>query len=263
MALNCWTSSVSSFYIYGLVYTKQQIISDSPPKPGLIPFPALASECSAWGKLRILFSLYLILLYHHIISIWTCGINVSWMCSPCRHQHHGAPSAEPPGQVPDPAAGPDDPVLSVLTHSQHLQMPLHPHLSSLHTAPVTRQGKHHAGPVVWIICPVAVTPLGSVSAPRLPPALCRDENKDCTEKTLQRLFHCTAAGTLVCVLQDKSEAQAEARIRWHRSVWSEESQSCVKNLKMCLFDLCYYNKVFWFTMHFMGLLSVPVSSGHR
>lgn len=138
----------------------------------------------------------------------------------CSLSYHGAPPLEAPGFLPDPPSGPDDPVKSelLLTSSKCLQMSLHPHHSSTHTAPVVTKNQLHPAPLHRLLCSVWTICCGTVSASSLHPALCRDENQVVPEEALQRLFYCSTEGAFVRVLQDKSETQAEAGLKCRRSV---------------------------------------------
>lgn len=77
-----------------------------------------------------------------------------------------------------------------------------------------------------------------MSASSLHPALCRDENQIVPEEALQRLFYCSAKGAFVCVLQDKSETQAEAGLKCKGGVEKIALRSMVFGRK------CYKNKLF-------------------
>lgn len=157
-------------------------------------------------------------LYLHIAAVieyeWSVSVPLRRLC------HHGAPPLEAPGHLPDSPSGPDEPVKSdlLLTSSLCLQVPLHPHHSPPQPAPVTGQASLRPAPLARLLCSVWAVSAGTVSASSLRPALCRDENQVCPEEALQRLFHCSAERASVCVLQDKSEAQAEAGLKCWRGV---------------------------------------------
>ena len=128
-------------------------------------------------------------------------------------------------------------------------MSLHPHRSSPLPAPVTSQSLLHPAPLDWLLCSMWTIFVGTVSASSLHPALSRDENQVCPEEALQRVFLCSTEGTFVCVLQDKSETQAEAGLNcWWR---------CEKLLWDCEHSqqLCCNNKLFgWRTFIIFSLL---------
>lgn len=136
-------------------------------------------------------------------------------------RHHGTTTSKTPGFQPNSPSGSSEPTKSdpVVASHQRLQTPLHPHGGSTHPVPVTGQRHLHPDPFAWLLHPSSwnIT-LGTVSASRLHPALSWDENQVIFEEALQRLFLCQTEGPSVCLLQDKSEAQAEAGLMGWRMV---------------------------------------------
>ena len=141
----------------------------------------------------------------------------------CRCSHHGALPLQAPGHFLQDAlvspgvslhpfpqgalVGPD----TSLRSTKLLQKPVHPQHGSLQqTALLTRGQQPQPPSPVRIFLPVWGHPAGPLSAARLLPAKRGNEDQDRPEKTLQRLLHRATQGTLVCVLQDKPQAQAEA-----------------------------------------------------
>lgn len=150
--------------------------------------------------------------------VWIfCGCNCVWLScvSLCSVGHHGTPPPEAPGFLHDSPSGSNERVKPdlLLTSSKCFQMPLHPHHSSPLTAPVSSQNQGTPGLVTWALCSVCTISVGTMSASSVHPPLCRDENQVRTEEALQRLFFCSAEGAFVCVLQDKSQTQAEAGLK--------------------------------------------------
>ncbi|KAM3597044.1 uncharacterized protein V6R79_025262 [Siganus canaliculatus] len=74
------------------------------------------------------------------------------------------------------------------------------------------QNRLHPAICICLPSTVCTISVGTVSASYLCPALSWHENQVCPEEALQRLFLCSSEGPFVCVLQDKSQTQAEAGI---------------------------------------------------
>lgn len=139
------------------------------------------------------------------------------LCSLC---HHDPPPLEAPGFLPESPGGPDEPVKCglLLTNDERFQVHLHTHHSSPHTATIISPNQLHPGTLIWLLCSLWTISVGTVSASSQPPARRRDENQVCAEEALQRLFFCYTEGAFVCVLQDQSQAQAEAGLKCWWSV---------------------------------------------
>lgn len=130
-------------------------------------------------------------------------------------RHHGLCLAEAPGCISDSASGPVEPFSSHLLHAVRkcVQMPLLAHCRPSLVPSVHSQAQRRHPRSVW-----AAVPVGSVSVSSLCPAVCRTENQVVCEEALQGLFLCSKEGTLVCVLQDTPQTQAEAGL----SCWRVE-----------------------------------------
>lgn len=122
----------------------------------------------------------------------------------CSHRQHGLRLAEALRCIPDSTSGPAESLGSHLLRAigECVQMCVHAHCPSL--APASSEG--HLGGA----CSARLVSAGSVSVSSLRPALCGNENKDVAEEALHQLLLCSKEGTLVRLLQDASQTQAEA-----------------------------------------------------